>query len=111
MLAGEVRAESGEVRDGQVRDGQVRDVPWPRGRPAGGSLADLAPGARAVVLAVSPSGGRETARRLLDLGFSPGTAVEVMRRAPLRDPVVYRLRGYDICLRRAQAGLIRVAAA
>ena len=31
--------------------------------------------------------------RLLDLGFVPGTLVRVVRRAPLRDPVVYELRG------------------
>jgi ferrous iron transport protein A len=44
-----------------------------------------------------------TARRLADLGFTPGTEVEVVRRAPLRDPVIYRLRDYEVCLRRAQA--------
>jgi ferrous iron transport protein A len=75
------------------------------------TLADLLPGGRAVVVEVYPSGGRTTARRLEDLGFRPGTAVEVVRRAPLRDPVVYRLRGCDICLRRFQASLIRVAVA
>lgn len=49
-----------------------------------------------------------TARRLHDLGFVPGATVEVRRRAPMGDPVVYRVAGYDIALRRAQARCIRV---
>ena len=46
--------------------------------------------------------------RLLDLGFIPGTPVEILKRAPLGDPVVYGLRGYHICLRASEANLIRV---
>ena len=70
------------------------------------SLADLAPGADALVEAVdaaSPIG-----RRLLDLGFVPGTAVRVLRRAPLGDPVEYELRGYRLCLRRTEARRVKV---
>ena len=47
-------------------------------------------------------------RRLLDLGFVPASAVRVLRRAPLRDPVEYEVRGTRICLRRAESELIRV---
>jgi ferrous iron transport protein A len=47
-------------------------------------------------------------RRLLDLGFLPETPLRVLRRAPLGDPVVYELRGYRICLRRADAARVRV---
>lgn len=50
-----------------------------------------------------------TVRRLADLGFTAGTTVEVVRRAPLRDPVIYRVRDYDVCLRREQAALLLVA--
>src|SRR3954449_8830795 len=70
------------------------------------SLADLRPGARAVVAQVI--GTDPTARRLGELGFTPGTTVEVVRRAPLRDPVIYRVKDYDICVRRVQAAGIRV---
>jgi len=72
-------------------------------------LADLAPGARATVLRIvdaTPS----VARRLADLGFTAGAAVEVVRRAPLRDPVIYRVQDYEICLRRAQSSCIHVVA-
>ena len=51
-------------------------------------LADLPPGARAVVERVDP--GLAIGRRLLDLGFVPGTEVRVVRRAPLGDPVELR---------------------
>ena len=51
-----------------------------------------------------------TTRRMFDLGFAPGVEVEMLRRAPLADPALFRVAGYDIALRRAQARCIRVAA-
>ncbi|MFE9098617.1 ferrous iron transport protein A [Streptomyces sp. NPDC007264] len=72
-------------------------------------LADLPPGARAVVVAVVdavPGRTTATARRLGDLGFTPGSVVEVVRRAPLRDPVVYRVKDYEVCLRRTEAASV-----
>jgi ferrous iron transport protein A len=71
------------------------------------SLADLPPGTRAEVVHVTSAAGEAAAARLGDLGFTPGTTVEVVRRAPLRDPVIYRFKYYEICLRRALAGCIR----
>lgn len=50
-------------------------------------------------------------RRLADLGFLPGTEVRVVRRAPLGDPTVFELRGFQLCLRRSEAALVRVSAA
>jgi ferrous iron transport protein A len=47
--------------------------------------------------------GSPVSRRLLDLGFVPGTRVRVLRRAPLGDPTVYELRGTQLCLRRSEA--------
>jgi ferrous iron transport protein A len=60
------------------------------------------------VVAVSDDTSAPAARRLIDLGFTAGTVVEVVRRAPLRDPVIYRLRDYEVCLRRAQAACVLV---
>jgi ferrous iron transport protein A len=73
-------------------------------------LADLAPGAIAVVVRVAADPSAATARRLEDLGFTPGTVVQVVRRAPLKDPVIYRVMDYEVCLRRAQAACIHVMA-
>ena len=39
--------------------------------------------------------------RLRDLGFVPGTPLEVVRTAPLGDPIEVGIRGYRLCLRRA----------
>ena len=72
------------------------------------SLADLAPGARAEVSHLGGSGQDAALTRLGELGFTPGTVVEVVRRAPLRDPVVYRVKDYEICLRRTEARRIGV---
>jgi ferrous iron transport protein A len=70
------------------------------------ALADLSPGRRATVVGTVAGASPATARRLADLGFTTGTTVEVVRRAPLRDPVIYRLRDYEVCLRRAQASCV-----
>jgi Fe2+ transport system protein FeoA len=44
----------------------------------------------------------DVSRRLLDLGFVPGTRVLIVRRAPLGDPIEIELRGYRLCIRRQQ---------
>lgn len=49
-------------------------------------------------------------RRLADLGLRPGVEVEVLRRAPLGDPRVYELCGYQLCLRRSESERVRVLA-
>ena len=70
------------------------------------SLSALEPRQQGVIESVdtvSPVG-----RRLLDLGFIKGSVVRVVRRAPLRDPVEYEVRGTRICLRRSESKLIRV---
>ncbi|MGI9123755.1 MAG: FeoA family protein [Mycobacterium sp.] len=48
-------------------------------------------------------------RRLFDLGLAPGIEVEMVRRAPLRDPVIYRVGDYEIALRREQSRSIVVS--
>ncbi len=69
-------------------------------------LADLAPGAHAVIESVDTTSA--IGRRLADLGFLPRTPIHVLRRAPLGDPVAYELRGYRLCLRRAEALRVQV---
>lgn len=45
-------------------------------------------------------------RRLLDLGFVVGNAVEVLRRSPLGDPTAFRVSNTTIALRREESSLI-----
>ncbi|MDD4567642.1 Ferrous iron transport protein A [Methanoculleus chikugoensis] len=47
-------------------------------------------------------------KRVLAMGMVPGTEVEVVRAAPLGDPTEYRVKGYCLSLRRAEASLIEV---
>ena len=47
-------------------------------------------------------------RRLSNLGFVPGRTVTPLRRAPLGDPVVYRVADYELCLRRQEARMVQV---
>ena len=92
---------------GEGMAGSEPDPGGPGGRRPGTSLAELAPGARARVLGVAAPHGHAVGRRLAALGFTVGTVVEVVRRAPLGDPVIYRLKDYEVCLRRTEAALVR----
>ena len=47
-------------------------------------------------------------QRLLDLGFVPQTEIEVLRRAPLGDPIECRVANYKVALRESEAELIEV---
>jgi ferrous iron transport protein A len=46
--------------------------------------------------------------RLLELGLLTGTRVQLVRFAPLGDPVEIKVRGYHLSLRRREAELILV---
>lgn len=74
------------------------------------TLAQLGPGQRATVIGYAGAVDAGVARRLFDLGLTPGIEVEMVRRAPLRDPVIYRVGDYEIALRAAQARGIYVEA-
>ncbi len=47
-------------------------------------------------------------RRLMELGLVPGTRVELLRVAPLGDPVELLVRGASLSIRKAEAGAIAV---
>ena len=50
-------------------------------------------------------------RRIRDMGLIPGTDVEIVGRAPLRDPVALRLFGVTLALRNREADYITVEVA
>ena len=58
---------------------------------------------------VSVGGDLEVRRRLLEMGFCNGASVEVIRRAPLGDPIEFRLRGYHLSLREDQAKFVLIS--
>ncbi|MFO0745684.1 MAG: FeoA family protein [Myxococcota bacterium] len=65
------------------------------------TLDRLTPKETAAVVRVD--GDDAVTRRLVDLGFWPGTEVSLVRKAPLGDPGEYALRGYRLALRRGEA--------
>ncbi len=71
-------------------------------------LCCLPRGARATV--VSVDGADEVARRLTDLGLEPGTKLEMLTVAPLGDPILFRLLGYRLALRKDEAERVMVRA-
>lgn len=76
---------------------------------AGGlTLADLQRGQHARVIGYGPEVEPSAARRLFDLGLVPGIEVTMVRRAPLRDPVIFRVGDYEIALRAVQSRGIHV---
>jgi len=47
-------------------------------------------------------------KRMLEMGFVKGEKVELVKKAPLQDPIEYKILGYNISLRRAEADLVIV---
>jgi len=72
------------------------------------TLASLGLGEVGVVREISPACHGPQRRRLLDLGFVPGTTVRAELRGSVTGPVAYRVREALIALRREQAELVRI---
>ena len=72
-------------------------------------LSELKTGEQAVIVKVHGHGGFR--KRIIEMGFIKGKAVEVLLNAPLQDPVKYKLMGYEVSLRRQEAEMIEVMSA
>ena len=70
------------------------------------NLSALQPGARARVKDLPKSG--TTFIRLREMGLLTGTEVTFDRAAPMGDPLEFKLRGYLLSVRRAEAQQIEV---
>jgi ferrous iron transport protein A len=71
-------------------------------------LAHLMPGHRATIVGTVAQASPIIANRLRQLGFRARAQVDVIRRAPLGDPTIYRVHDTELCLRRREAQLIEV---
>src|SRR5665648_691813 len=70
------------------------------------TLYDLAESEEGIILKIK---GRGQFRQLLsEMGFVVGKKVSVVKKAPLRDPIEYKIMGYHISLRNSEAQLIEV---
>jgi Fe2+ transport system protein A len=64
-------------------------------------------GATARILEVDGDDG--VAVRLMEMGLTEGEEIQLLRFAPLGDPIEYSIRGYRISLRSSEARRVRVS--
>ncbi|WP_200974981.1 FeoA family protein [Echinicola sp. 20G] len=70
------------------------------------STADqLEQGKMAIIQQIIPS---ELTLHLMEMGFLPGKRISLLQRAPLKDPLAFKLENTVIALRKAEAQLIQV---
>lgn len=70
------------------------------------TLDAMAPGSRCRVLRVGLKGPLR--RRLMDMGIVAGAPVEIVRVAPLGDPMELKIKGYLLSVRKEDAKFITV---
>jgi len=75
------------------------------GRPPA-SLADLRPGEQGVLVRLELPEGE--ARRLMELGFLPGSSITAGRSAPGGDPRIFQVDGSEVALRRSTARCLKL---
>ncbi len=73
------------------------------------SLATLPIGAAATVKEINIAPASRV--RLMEMGLVVGSQIQLVRFAPLGDPVEIKVRGYHLTLRKQEAEQIMVAAA
>ncbi len=71
------------------------------------TLYDLVEGQAGIILKIKGRG--QFRQRLMEMGFIVGKIVEVIKKAPLRDPIEYKIMGYHVSLRKSEALLIEVS--
>ncbi|GAA0738258.1 ferrous iron transport protein A [Clostridium oceanicum] len=71
------------------------------------SICELNPGEKGVISNIS--GNKKLAKRLLALGCIEGTEIFLKNRAPLGDPVIINLRGFNLAIRKKDAKNIFVS--
>lgn len=72
------------------------------------TLNTLVPGERCVIERIE-SGMVSVRQRLLEMGLTKGTIVELIRFAPMGDPIEISVRGYRLSLRRVEAESVIVS--
>lgn len=70
------------------------------------TLCDLKPGQKGKVLSFGTEGVLR--HRLLDMGITSGIEIQLVKVAPLGDPLEIRLRGYNLSLRKSEASVIEI---
>jgi len=69
-------------------------------------LSELKPGEAGKIEKVAGSGAIK--RRITDMGFTKGSLIEVIRVAPMGDPIDVKIKGYHLSLRKEEAANISI---
>ncbi|MCL2522712.1 MAG: ferrous iron transport protein A [Erysipelotrichales bacterium] len=70
-------------------------------------LNELVKGQKAQIISVAVK-DRQLRQRLYDMGLTKKTNVEICKVAPLGDPFVIFVRGYELCLRKSDCEAIEI---
>lgn len=70
------------------------------------TLDELPIGGKGIITKVGGEGALRY--RLLDMGLIPKTKVEIRKVAPMGDPIELHIRGYELTIRKEDAGRIEV---
>ncbi len=94
------------LRDGLDPDGDVPEACYLPPTIRSTLLSDLCPGMRGRIAFVSGQGAIR--KRLLEMGMTTDTRLEVVRIAPMGDPIEIKIRGYNLSLRKSEAEKVEV---
>ena len=70
------------------------------------NLSDVRKGKKAKIISISNQGG--VTRRMVEMGVTRGSIVEITGTAPLGDPIDVKVKGYQLSLRKEEARSITV---
>lgn len=70
-------------------------------------ICDLELGQKGIIKSIK--GNSDLSKRLFALGCIEGTEVELKRIAPLGDPIILNIRGFDLAIRKKDAKNIFLA--
>ena len=70
------------------------------------NLYNLSPGQKGIIVKIKGSGSFR--KRLIEMGFVSGREVNVVKKAPLQDPIEYQILEYSVSLRKAESEMIEI---
>ena len=67
------------------------------------SLLDVNAGDEVTIVKYNDGGNTDLKRHLLGMGFVRGSKIKIQKVAPLGDHIEFKIKGYDVCLRKEEA--------
>lgn len=70
------------------------------------NMSEMKPGDRGTIKKINGTGNIK--HRLIDMGVVPGTEVQIIKYAPLGDPIEIKVKNFNLSLRKNEAATIDV---